>query len=416
MALFAHMAERPSPRNISPSTSPPAEEPLLSVIIPTRHEASTIGHFATRLVNALDSIPFELVIVDDSDADNTVEVLLQVQDRLGPERMVVLHRPRGSVAERTLGTAVVTGIGAARGTYVCVIDADGQHPPEVIPALLSKALQTGADYIGASRYMPGGSPEGLDGVTRKAVSSWLALLTRLAFIGTPIRSVTDPLSGFFLFRRSLVRSVALKPVGWKISLEVLVRSRATRLAEVPYTFARRAEGDSKASFSQGLLVLQHILTLLWSLSGIQRIFRFGLVGLSGTAVNTGTLLALAGFGFDALAWPIWVATELAILWNYALNKRFTWADRQVGSWWLYNLAALGSSLVAIACTTLLANFGHIGLPLCSVAGIAVGMGLNYVVLDRVVFASLAWLGLRTRRSDSRILRFPERQHRAPEAA
>jgi dolichol-phosphate mannosyltransferase len=355
-------------------------------------------------------IPFELVVVDDSDADNTVEVLSQLQEELGSDKLVIHHRPQSSIANRTLGTAVVTGISAARGTFVCVMDADGQHPPEVIPELLAAARRTHADYVGASRYISGGSAEGLNGLSRKAISMGLALLTRLAFVFTPVRGVTDPLSGFFLFRRSLVQGVELKPIGWKISLEVLVRSRARRVIEVPYTFASRANGESKASLQQGLLVLRHILILLLSLAGVQRFALFGLVGLSGMLVNTGTLLALQALGFGALGWPLWAATEVAILWNYTLNRRVTWRDRGYGTWWLYNLAALGASGIAVTITTLLVLGGHVELWLASVSGIVAGMCLNYVVLDSLVFSSLGWLAVHTG------LHFLQVHMRAPEQA
>jgi dolichol-phosphate mannosyltransferase len=368
-------------------------QPLVSIVIPTRHEAATIGSFLHRVRAALSGLNLELIVVDDSDRDNTVAVLVEAQRALGNEQMVMLHRPSGSIAHRTLGTAVVTGIRRARGTYVCVMDADGQHPPEVIPSMLAKARQTDADYVGASRYMPGGNPEGLEGVSRKAISLGLALFTRAAFALTPIRRVTDPLSGFFLFRRSLVDGVELKPIGWKISLEVLVRSHAQRLSEVPYTFARRADGDSKASLRQGLLVLRHILVLLLGMAGLQRFALFGLVGLSGMLVNTGTLLALQAAGFEALGWPLWAASEAAILWNYGLNRHVTWRDRSYGTWWLYNLAALGASGIAIGTTTLLVTSVHSVLWLASVAGIMAGMCLNYLMLDKVVFASLSVLAV-----------------------
>jgi len=221
-------------------------QPLISIVIPTRHEASTIGVFLRTVYAHLAETDFELIVVDDSDRDNTVEVLLNLQREFGDDRLVVLHRASGSVAERTLGTAVVTGIHAARGTYVCVMDADGQHPPEAILRMLAMAQQSGAVYVGGSRYLPGGSPQGLDGVCRKGISLGLALLARLLFLLTPVRALTDPLSGFFLFRRELVQGVELEPIGWKISLEVLVRSNARCVTEVPYTFAARADGDSKA--------------------------------------------------------------------------------------------------------------------------------------------------------------------------
>jgi dolichol-phosphate mannosyltransferase len=393
------------------------EDALVSIVIPTRHEASTIGAFLKRLAAAVASTTYEILVVDDSDNDNTVDVLYGVQQQLGDDRLVVVHRPRGSVADRTLGSAVVTGIRLARGTYVCVLDADGQHPPELIPRLVETAERTDAEYVGASRYVAGGDPQGLDGIRRKAISRGLAMSARVAFVGTPIRTMTDPLSGFFLFRRSLVADVELKPIGWKISLEVLVRSRAARLAEVPYTFARRADGDSKASFSQGLLVLRHIATLLMSLAGVQRLVRFGLVGLSGIGVNTGILLALPTLGFDALTWPVWVATEMAIVWNYVWNKRITWGDRRYGAWWSYNFAALGSSLVAIATTSALASSGGLTLWLASLAGILLGMVLNYIVLDRVVFAGLTQLGARSRVIRlERYRRTPDRQLQTTKAA
>lgn len=240
-------------------------QPVLSIVIPTRHESSTIAPFIQRLLRAVREVPTEIVVVDDSDYDNTVEVLEQLQIAYGRDRLNVLHRARGSVPDRTLGTAVMCGIRAVRGAYICVMDADGQHPPEVIPRMLTTAVQNHADYVGGSRYMSGGSPEGLNGFGRKATSLGLALLTRLTFVLTPIRSLTDPLSGFFLFRRSLVDGLALHPVGWKISLEILVRSRAQRLVEVPYTFAPRMDGDSKANVRQGLLTLTHIIVLLLSL-------------------------------------------------------------------------------------------------------------------------------------------------------
>jgi dolichol-phosphate mannosyltransferase len=273
------------------------------------------------------------------------------------------------------------------------MDADGQHPPEAIPRMLAAARQTGAEYVGGSRYMPGGSPEGLDGTSRKAISLGLALFTRLVFLLTPVGRVTDPLSGLFLFQRSLVCGVDLKPIGWKISLEVLVRSHARRVTEVPYTFASRAGGNSKASLQQGLLALSHIVVLLLSLAGVQRFALFGLVGLSGLLMNTGTLLALQALGFGALGWPLWAATEVAILWNYTLNRRVTWRDRRYGTWWLYNLAALGTSGIAVTITTVLVLSGHVALWLSSVSGIAAGMCLNYVVLDSLVFSGLSWLAV-----------------------
>lgn len=367
--------------------------PDISLVVPSRHESSTIEHCLRRAFAALADVSMEIVVIDDSDHDDTFDRLQKLQRRIG-DRLVLLHRDRGEVADRTLGTAVVTGIRMARGEFVCVMDADGQHPPEVIPTMLAVARHTGADYVGGSRYVPGGSPEGLNGWTRKAISRGLALATRLAFLFTSVRDVSDPLTGFFLFRRRIVEDVDLRPIGWKISLEVLVRCCTQRIAEVPYVFAAREDGDSKATISQGLLVLRHILTLVISLLGVRRFLLFSIVGTSGMVINTGTLLTFDALGFDPLTWPIWVATEVSILWNYHLNRLFTWRERPYGSWWLYNGAAIFASLFAVGVTGFLVLSWQAPLWLGSMVGIVSGMAINYLILDRLVFASLSWLSIK----------------------
>ena len=205
------IAERESSTMIAPPVAgvarsregdrPRAEDaPAISIVIPTRHEAATIGALLYRTLASPQWSGDRDHRGRRLDRDNTVEVLKHLQEDLG-KQLVILHRPRGSVSQRTLGTAVVTGIRAAAGQFVCVMDADGQHPPEVIPAMIDAARRTGADYVGGSRYLPCGSAEGLDGRKRKAISLGLALTARTVFLLTPVRDMTDPLTGFFLFRR-----------------------------------------------------------------------------------------------------------------------------------------------------------------------------------------------------------------------
>lgn len=392
------MAISVAPRDVTSEPERAGSTPVVSVVIPTRHEAATIGAFLYRTFRALGDLPTEVIVVDDSDRDNTVEVLEALRQEIGSS-LIVVHRPKGSVPERTLGTAVVTGIRVASGEYVCVMDADGQHPPETIPEMIETAQRTGADYVGGSRYLPGGSAEGLDGVTRQLVSRGLAVAARSTFLFTPVRHVTDPLSGFFLFQRRLVDHVELRPVGWKISLEVLVRGSARQPIEVPYTFARRADGESKATIGQGLLVLRHFAVLLFGLAGFRRLITFGAVGLSGVAVNMGILLTLDALGFDGLSWPIWVATEAAIVWNYFLNKRVTWRDRPRSSLWSYNASAACTSLISVLATMALAAWGQAPLWLAAALGIVFGMAINYLVADLVIFTDVGLWSRVPRRLD-----------------
>jgi dolichol-phosphate mannosyltransferase len=141
------------------------------------------------------------------------------------------------------------------------MDADLQHPPELLPALVERARGRGADIVVASRYMGDGSAAGLADPTRRLVSRGTAVFARLLFAERILR-VTDPASGFFLLRRSLLQGVILRPIGYKILLEVLLRTRWRTFAEVPYRFSDREADTSKASLRQGLLFLQHCLRLL----------------------------------------------------------------------------------------------------------------------------------------------------------
>ncbi len=227
--------------------------PLLTLVAPTRNEAENVAGLVRELSKALDGIAYELLFVDDSD-DETPRAIREAMR--GDRRVRLLHREDGQRVGG-LATAVVAGIHQARGEFVCVIDGDLQHPPALVPTLLTAAQD--ADVVVASRYIAGGSSAGLGGVTRQVVSrgsraAAVALFPRL-------RHCSDPMSGFFLFRRAVVEGVELRPYGFKILLEILVRGHWSRLTEIPYTFKERAAGASKADVSQGAAYLHHLSEL-----------------------------------------------------------------------------------------------------------------------------------------------------------
>ena len=122
---------------------------LLSLVIPTRNEAGNIEELVSRIERATAGFPAEIIFVDDS-TDDTPAVVSEVSRR---SRLPVslIHRPPESRGNG-LGGAVVEGMRAATGEWVCVMDADLQHPPEVIPSLLERARRTGAEIVVASRY------------------------------------------------------------------------------------------------------------------------------------------------------------------------------------------------------------------------------------------------------------------------
>jgi glycosyltransferase involved in cell wall biosynthesis len=233
----------------------------LTIIAPSRNEEESVILLAEAVQQALNGTPYELLFVDDSD-DATPQVLQQLAAR---EDLHVrfLHRIYGPERWGGLSGAVVDGLKLATGTYVCIIDADLQHPPEKIPELLRAAQEHDADVAMACRYIPGGSSEGLDGPLRTFFSLGCKWVAKILF-PIRLRGVHDPLSGFLLIRRAITRDVSLQPIGFKISLELLIRCPRQRLVEVPYHFRRRARGTSKADFRVGTLYLRHLGRLRFS--------------------------------------------------------------------------------------------------------------------------------------------------------
>ncbi len=296
-----------------------AASPELTVVLPTRNEAGNVEPLLARLRLALRGLDYELLFVDDSD-DGTESLLAR---QAGADaRLHLLHRDpkdRGG----GLSTAVVLGLNRARGRLVCVMDSDLQHPPETIPAMLAAEAE-GADLVVASRYRQGGSRAGLDGGARHLVSRAASLLARALFIEA--RASTDPLAGFFLCRRSLLRGLEFRPVGFKILLELLVCVPQAKVAEVPLRFSPRAAGESKASAAQGVLFLRHLWSLVWDVPGSARTWKFALVGGSGLLL----FLLLLELGGILLGWPLLAAWAVAFVvslgWNFAWNLRLTFAD------------------------------------------------------------------------------------------
>jgi dolichol-phosphate mannosyltransferase len=361
---------------------PPA--PLLSVVIPTRNEAANLPGLVERLSAALAGIQAELCFVDDSDDDTAAQL-----ERLSSASGGAVHCRLRRGAERAggLSTAVVAGLRMASGTYVCVMDADLQHPPELIPAMLTAATG-GAGLVVASRYVRGGSRGGLDGAGRRLVSRAATAVARGLF--TEARRSTDPLSGFFLCRRALADGIEFRPVGFKILLELLVLlPREVRVEDVPLRFMPREHGSSKASARQGLLYLRHLRSLFLEVKGSARRWKFALVGLSGLLVFLPLLALLTGPLHLAPLLAVLPAFAVALAWNTTLNRLWTYADlrRRAGGGGLgaYLRGAGVSALLMCSTYALLVEAGR--PPVVAGAGAAVvamlaNGALNWPVVRR----------------------------------
>jgi dolichol-phosphate mannosyltransferase len=202
-----------------------------------------------------------VLFVDDSD-DDTPHVIQAARERgLGSLDTRLLHR---SGARRTggLGGAVLAGLERADTQWVCVMDGDLQHPPEVVPRLLDAAHAAHADLVVASRYVAGGRNEGL-GAVRTAVS-WGSTVLAKAMFPHRLRGIRDPMSGFFLFRRDSL-TATMTPRGFKILLEIAVRHPNLVRCEVPFVFLERVSGSSKGTIREGFRYLRLLAEMRWNL-------------------------------------------------------------------------------------------------------------------------------------------------------
>lgn len=206
----------------------------LSIIIPTFNESKNVVPIYEQISEALKGISHEVIFVDDSN-DNTPEIIQTLADN--NSNVVLMHREN----EKGLATAVLKGFELASGEYLSVIDADLQHPPAILRSMYA-VVSNGYDFCVPSRFIEGGSDGGLN-LYRKFVSGTARYIGKIML--NSVRHISDPTSGLFMFKRNAIEKSDLRPIGWKIMIEVLAMADYKTVCEIPYTFAQRNAGESK---------------------------------------------------------------------------------------------------------------------------------------------------------------------------
>ncbi len=278
----------------------------LTVVIPTRNERDNIMPLLHALREALDAMRVEIIFVDDSDDDTQLIIKdASVAMETSMFHVHLEHRQPGIARAGGLATAVVHGMDRAQAEYVAVIDADLQHPPEQLRVFYDQAVAQNADLVLASRYIKGGSYRGLAGVGRRFISVGLKWTAKLLFPEHLLR-ISDPLGGFFLLRRSLLADVSLRPIGYKILLEILIRCQWRQVLEVPYHFRTRAHGQSKANMQQGLLALQHMQRLWREVPAAGRVWKISIL------ILLNVLITLALFNVNKSFPWVWANLNMVV--------------------------------------------------------------------------------------------------------
>ncbi len=327
----------------------------LSVIVPTRNEAGNVARLVAGLEAALAGVAAEIIFVDDSD-DETPAVIQALDSTMA---ITLIARPPERRANG-LGGAVIEGFRAAQSPWLCVMDADLQHPPAMVAAMLQKAEDDAADLVIGSRLISGGDMHGLS-KRRNIVSHVLAWTTKLAF-PMRLRQISDPLTGLFLIRNGAVNWETLQPDGFKILLEIVVRSPKMRIVELPFSFGERHDGRSKASAYEVVRLLRHYAKLRYSADSY--LIRFLLIGLVGLLNHTALLFLFTQlFGWHPLLAFV-VASETTILGNWFPVEWWAFDDRRlvndprwrfVRYWGLNNALMLVSTALLWLLTAPLSN-------------------------------------------------------------
>lgn len=294
----------------------------LSLILPTYNESKNIPLIIPRLISLLDSqLPgdYELIVVDDDSPDKTWEIAQSLL--LKYPQLKVIRRQE----EKGLSTAVIRGWQVCQGEILGVIDADLQHPPEILLSMLT-AMKKGKDLVVASRHVEGGGVS--DWSFARRFLSRGAQTIGLIVLPEVVGRVSDPMSGYFLVKREAIAQQKLNPRGYKILIDILARCKISRIAEVGYVFQERQVGESKVTSHQYLDYLLHLISLRFHLWQVNRFICFGFVGLSGVFVDMSVLYLLSDP--STLGWGLTrskiIAGEVAIINNFLWNDAWTFAD------------------------------------------------------------------------------------------
>jgi len=211
----------------------------LALVIPTLHEAGNIGGLLHDVRSVLDplQINYEIIVVDDDSRDGTGDIVTAAAGEDPRIRLIVRKGERG------LSGAVLDGWHSTDANVLGVMDADRQHPHELLPQLYA-AIVEGSDLVIGSRYTPGGELGGWNPM-RKLLSA-AAVWATYPLQRRGLRA-KDPMSGFFMIRSHCVDQIDFQRTGFKLLLEILVRARIRSVREVPFVFGSRFRGASKAN-------------------------------------------------------------------------------------------------------------------------------------------------------------------------
>lgn len=376
-----------------------AKKVALSVIIPTYNESNNIE----RLLNEISAyipayIPTEVIVVDDNSPDGTGILAENYAKNVNNINIKVLHRKN----KDGLSKAILEGINASNGENIIVMDADFSHPPSIIPDMIKELKDH--DLVIASRYINGSRIIGWP-TTRKLMSNSAKIIARYTL---KITNIKDPLSGFFAFKKAVISNIKFDALGYKLLLEILVKSPKMRIKEIPFTFVNRNAGVSKLD-SQAILDYIRSIWILYrygrrseygmkekrsSVLFLSKAARFYTIGLSGLLVNYTISFLLSLFIDQFYANIGGIITSITS--NFILNKIWTFEDKNFAikhfmkQYGLYSLfSSLGAS-IQLSLLGLLMNSYNLEYPLALLIAVGLASIGNFLFNKHFTFREKVW--------------------------
>jgi dolichol-phosphate mannosyltransferase len=371
----------------------------VSIIIPTYNESQNIIQILKSIKDNLPkNINTQAIVVDDNSPDGTGKVVddyLKNLKKITNYTIEIIHRK----TKDGLGSAILKGIQQAKGDMIVVMDSDFSHPPQIIPKLVESIKKYQCDIAVASRYINGGKIQGWS-LKRKLMSKFATLVAKKG-LGIDTK---DPMSGFFAFKRNIIKELNIDGIGYKFLLEILVKTKGVNIKEIPYTFQDRKLGNSKLGIKTILDYYKSVWKLYRygkplekqekrsSVKFLSKAARFYTVGATGFVVNYVISLLFAGGISDMWYLHATIVGIIAsITTNFILNKTWTFGDRdfrikktisQYGKFAMFS--SLGA-LVQLVMVYFLVDSNGISYPLALILAVMTAAFGNFVLNKKWTF-------------------------------
>ena len=376
----------------------------ISILIPTYNESKNIIDILKSIGEHLPkNILTQTIVIDDNSPDGTgnlVEEYIKNVKKIAGNTIDIIHRK----AKRGLSSAILNGIQNATGDTIIVMDSDFSHPPSIIPKMIDVLKQSQCDIVIASRYITGGGIQGWS-LKRKLISK---VATKIAKKGLGVKQ-RDPMSGFFAFKRNIINGLKFDAIGYKMLLEILVKTKGATVKEIPYTFTDRKFGSSKLGFSTIIDYAKAVWKLFrsgknvgnqekrTSIRFLSKAARFYTVGASGLGVNY--LMSLLFASGIADLWYLHanlIGIFTSISSNFFLNKSWTFEDkdfqpRKTISQYVkfISFSSFGALVQLGLVFTLVENY-QIDYPLALILAVFTAAFGNFILNKKYTFKEKLW--------------------------